>query len=166
MFDKILIANRGEIAMRVLRACKDLGIQTVAVHSTADTDAMHVRFEDIGEARILRQEAVTRVDRVGAGDLAGGEELRDVEVGVARGRRPDADALVGEAHVHGVGVGGGMDRDRCDAKLLASPFDAKRDLSPVRDQDLVEHRAPISVARSPPTARHIRPAGRPPPVWR
>jgi len=46
MFEKILIANRGEIALRVIRACREMGIKSVAVHSTADTDAMHVRMAD------------------------------------------------------------------------------------------------------------------------
>ncbi len=46
MFDKVLIANRGEIALRIHRACHEMGIQTVAVHSTADANAMHVRLAD------------------------------------------------------------------------------------------------------------------------
>jgi acetyl-CoA carboxylase, biotin carboxylase subunit len=46
MFGKILIANRGEIALRILRACKEMGIKTVAVYSTADVDAKYVKLAD------------------------------------------------------------------------------------------------------------------------
>jgi acetyl-CoA carboxylase biotin carboxylase subunit len=46
MFNKILIANRGEIALRIIRTCKEMGIKTVAIYSKADAESLHVRFAD------------------------------------------------------------------------------------------------------------------------
>jgi len=81
MFKKILIANRGEIALRIIRTCKEMGIKTVAVYSTADRDSLHVRFADeavcIGSAqsrdsylsmpRIMAAAEVTNADAIHPG---------------------------------------------------------------------------------------------------
>ena len=95
--------------------------------------------EDLGEARVLREKAVAGMHGFGAGDLAGREQRGDVEIAVLRGRRADADALVREPHMHGVGIGGRMHRDRRDAQFLAGPQDAKRDLAAIGYENLVEH---------------------------
>ncbi len=87
MFKKILIANRGEIALRVIRTCKEMGIKTVAVYSTADKDSLHVNFADeavcIGKAasadsylnipHIMAAAEITNADGIhpGYGFLAG-----------------------------------------------------------------------------------------------
>ncbi len=78
MFNKILIANRGEIALRIIRACKELGIQTVAVYSEADTDSLHVRFADeaicIGPAPSA-QSYLNIVRILTAADISGAEAI-------------------------------------------------------------------------------------------
>ena len=86
MFNKILIANRGEIALRIIRACKELGIKTVAVHSTADKNSLHVMYADepvcigppnlaesyLNDARIIAAAEITDADAIhpGVGFLA------------------------------------------------------------------------------------------------
>ena len=78
MFKKILIANRGEIALRVILACKELGIQTVAVHSLADTDALHVRYADddvcIGPAT-SRQSYLNISSIIAAAEITGADAI-------------------------------------------------------------------------------------------
>lgn len=73
MFNKILIANRGEIALRIIRACRELGIRTVAVYSQADADSLPVRMADeavcIGPAASEPELSADRPDSVGRRDL-------------------------------------------------------------------------------------------------
>lgn len=94
MFNKILIANRGEIALRIIRACRELGINSVAVYSRADTDSLHVRFADesvcIGDSppgdsyldprRIISAAEITNADAVhpGYGFLAENPDFAEI----------------------------------------------------------------------------------------
>ena len=96
--------------------------------------------ENFRKTGILGKKAVARMHRVRAGDLAGGEQRRNVEVAVARGRRADAHALFGKPHMHGVLVGGGMHGDGRNAQLLAGAQHTQRDLAAICDQNLVKHR--------------------------
>jgi hypothetical protein len=96
-----------------------------------------VEFDDLGELRVFGEEAVAGVDRVRVCDLGGRDDVGDVEIGIRRRRRADAHGFVGEADVHGVGVGGGVHRHRLDSHFVAGAVDAQRDLAAVGNEDLL-----------------------------
>src|SRR5476651_1941455 len=119
LFDKILIANRGEIACRVIRSCKKLGIKTVAVYSEADADALHVREADekvfIGpspsaQSYLLIDKIVEACKKTGA----------QAEIGLLRSRRRRAACARGRREgVHRtVAVGAVVSADRQDRRGL------------------------------------------------
>ena len=100
MFEKVLIANRGEIALRIIRACKELGIRTLAVYSEADVDSLHVQLADesicIGAAP--SSESYLKIDRImSAAEACGsyGAMLRFSEVrAVLKARCKAADCVM------------------------------------------------------------------------
>ena len=78
MFKKVLIANRGEIALRIVRACHELGVQTVAVYSTADRESLHVRFadEDVCIGPPAASESYLNIPRIiAAAEITGAEAI-------------------------------------------------------------------------------------------
>ena len=123
MFKKILIANRGEIALRVIRTCKEMGIKTVAVYSKADEDSLHVRFADeavcIGPApssesyldiaRIIAAAEITNADAIhpGYGFLSENAEFCEKVTAsglIFIGPRPENIRLMGDTSLQGVGM--------------------------------------------------------------
>ncbi len=101
----------------------------------------------LGEFGILGEEAVSGVDGVGVGACRHIENGGDVQIAVGRRRGADRIRAVGERHVQGAGVGGGVDGDRFDTQLPAGPDDADSDLPAVGDQQSSEtHRARHCIA--------------------
>ena len=76
MFRRILIANRGEIALRITRACKEMGIETVAVYSEADRDALHLRYAD---ETVCIGPALSKLSYLDVPSLIAAAEIADVE---------------------------------------------------------------------------------------
>ena len=111
MFDKILIANRGEIAVRIIRACKELGIRTLAVYSKADADSLHVQLADeaicIGEA--ASSESYLKIDRI----------ISAAEVGDVEAIHPGYGFLSENAHFAEV-------CENCNIKFIGPPSSAIR----------------------------------------
>src|ERR671928_244180 len=124
MFQKVLIANRGEIALRVIRACKELGIRTLAVYSEADVDSLHVQLADeaicIGAAPSL--ESYLRIDRI----------MSAAEIGDVDAIHPGYGFLAENAHFAEV-------CESCNIHFIGPPASAMRKMG-----DKVEARRLVS----------------------
>src|SRR5205809_1035591 len=123
MFEKVLIANRGEIALRVIRACKELGIRTLAVYSDADVDSLHVQLADeaicIGAAP--SSESYLKIDRI----------MSAAEVGDVDAIHPGYGFLAENAHFAEV-------VESCKIKFIGPPSHV---IQKMGDKDLARARA-------------------------
>ncbi len=96
-------------------------------------------LHDLGEIGVLRQKPVAGMDGISPRHLGGADEGGDVVVALARGGWADAHLLVGETHMQGIRVGGGMNRHRTQAEVPAGADHPQGDLAPIRYENLLEH---------------------------
>ena len=120
---------------------RDLVAHQSDMFGAGSDEVQIVLGENLGKPRVLGEKAIAGMHRVGARDLAGGKQSRNIEVAVLGGGRPDADALVCQPHMHRVFIGRRVHGHRGNAELLAGPQHPQRDFPAVGDEDLVEHRS-------------------------
>ena len=143
---RTVAAGNGRHAMRLDRL---LGSNLVAhnadmVRRRADKGEA-VLFYHLGKIGIFRHEADAGVDGVGAGDAGRRQDGGYVQITVLGRRRPDADALVRQAHMHGIGIGGRMNGDGGNTHFPAGAVDAEGDFPAIGDQDFFEHSRRLSL---------------------
>ena len=167
VFDRAVAARHQRQAQRARGA---LGLDLVAHGADMlglgpdPRDVM--RLDDFGEAGVFGQEAIAGMDRVCARDLCRRDDRGDVEIAFAGRRGADADRVVGKAHMHRIGIGGGMHRDGLDAHFPCGAVHAQRDFAPVGDQDTLDgHDQRLAVTRSRQAAGRIRPGPHCRPGW-
>ena len=93
-------------------------------------------FNDLRKMGVFGQKTVSGMDRIGAGDLASGDQGRNVQIGLGAGRWADADAFVSKPNMHGVDVSGRMRRNSLNTHFAACALDAQCNLTPIGDQNL------------------------------
>jgi hypothetical protein len=149
LLKRLQLARRARHQRHTEGRHRGLGGDLVAHHpdmltGRPDEDEV-MRLHHLREGRVLGQEAVAGMDRLRACDQGGGEDRRHVEVGIARERRADAYALIGEADMHGVDIGGRVHGDGGDAELPAGALHAQRDFTAIGDEDFFEHAGPLAI---------------------
>ena len=122
---------------RVLRG--DLVSHDADMFGGRADECQSVVLDNLHKSRVFGQESIARMDRLRPRDFAGRDDRGNGQVTVRRRGRPDADRLVGHAHMHCVGIGGGMHGHACHAHFAAGADHAKGDLAAVGNQDLVKH---------------------------
>ena len=121
------------------RARRHLVAHQVDMFASGTNEGDAVFLDNLGKPAVFRQETVTRMNCIRAGDFGSCQDRRDVQIAVTSRRRTDTHAFVGQPDMHGVGIDLGVNRHGPDAHLAAGTMNAKRYFAPVGDEHLVEH---------------------------
>ncbi len=119
-----------------------------------------VCFDDFGELGIFGEEPIAGMDRIGMGDFRRRYDRGDIQIAVLGRGRANADGVIGQPHMHGIGIGSGMHRHCFDPHFMCGAVNAQRDFAAIGDQQPGNAHDAWCLKRLRPAAGQIRPAGR------